>query len=1262
MNCPNCGAPEKARIKICPECKHAYASQDLLELRQLEFLLAETNAWQVADSLRSPYQKRLDLLTDRLRLKPETAAELQPEPTVSESAAPEQVAPRVEFNARTPVYTGPGSHYQQLGFAIPGKKAEVIGASRNREWWVIKVPASTGPDRQGWILASEVIALFTQDVPIIQAPSIPEKVSPKPIADQPKPVPPKPPKEKVPFDQWLLSERNIKIALYTGGLLLLIAGIIFVGVNWTRIPGPGKFAITLLITGLMYLGGYLLIQRPAYRIGGVALLGIAAGFFVLNFAVLQIYVMGPRGLPDDVMWLIASPFCLLLYMLTAYWTRSDLFTYLSLLAAGSTLAAGLVVAGASELVYPLAFSLLAVALSLLAQGLKRTQLAEFTCQPIVISAHILIPLTFLWSLAILAADNGLLPFETGNLWIAFPVLVFGSIFYAQNAYWHKSPILTYLSLIASSITVASVLVLAAAPTLVYLLTYTLLSLIMLILAQFSKRSATFKFAYHPFLIISNLLLPLTYLATFAYLLIPYDSGNAWFTLPILGLGVIYYLLLAYWNRHMVFSYAGLAASAGFGFAVLFLLEVPLMVYPLAYAVFAFACLFLAMLLQETAFSDFTRFPLLSTAQLVMPLMIFLAVLGWIFQDVIQENPWLGLTTLGLAVLFYITTDVQFKRLEARWAAAILFTVTLSLALHELNISFSAISMILMVLAILYLMIGYALENRESRRAAGWPLYATAYAISILVTILALPSKPDLVRILFADVAILVASAAIHRVYWWVYGAVWLFMLPVYLTITLYVSELPYQGLLMDLLGLNYAAAGYILGRRKLFLGAPFLAAAAFLSIATIVLTWSNPITAALVMAVSAGLYFLAAYWLGWSWLLLPGLVLLNLIVLTINVILFDYQPPIEHALLISYTFLGVVFIMAGLVLQRTNQDRWSWPLYVVGAIDICATYLTSLAFTDWFTIGISAVTALMMFSFAWLEREFITKLTKFPILTYLGIGVLFIGHFLLLFLVFGEGGWDFNWPPYTVSLCAVFIALAWLLKWDPVEKIYSYPLRWSGLCLMAVPLLGSLVMFTLSLPTESRPIIVAVTYGIAGVVFTGDALIKRDSREFYFSLASFLVVIWAVLFAFGIDEPQAYIIPIGLTLLGVGWYEGTRGGKLIYMLLTYAGLILLLGSAFIQSIPRGAYAYALLLGIESLFAIGWGIRAHCRCYVQVGGLALIANAIVQLGPGFIDLPRWIQIGLTGAILLTGGMAALFKRDQILNTRQRLTDEWRGWNP
>ena len=42
------------------------------------------------------------------------------------------------------------------------------------------------------------------------------------------------------------------------------------------------------------------------------------------------------------------------------------------------------------------------------------------------------------------------------------------------------------------------------------------------------------------------------------------------------------------------------------------------------------------------------------------------------------------------------------------------------------------------------------------------------------------------------------------------------------------------------------------------------------------------------------------------------------------------------------------------------------------------------------------------------------------------------------------------------------------------------------------------------------------------------------------------------------------------------------------------------------------------------------------------------------------MPRWIQIGAIGTLLLGGGLAALLRRDQILTTRHALGEEWKSW--
>jgi hypothetical protein len=274
------------------------------------------------------------------------------------------------------------------------------------------------------------------------------------------------------------------------------------------------------------------------------------------------------------------------------------------------------------------------------------------------------------------------------------------------------------------------------------------------------------------------------------------------------------------------------------------------------------------------------------------------------------------------------------------------------------------------------------------------------------------------------------------------------------------------------------------------------------------------------------------------------------------------------------------------------------------------------------------------------------------------VAALFVCHIYVLWLFTGRRAWEI-WPGYTAGLCALFVGLAWLLRRGRFS-IWATPLRRAGLWGMVVPMAGSVILF--------EPSLGAVTFALAGAAYLADALLHRDIEPLralgqgYLSVALFVIAIGALMLALEVSEPQAYLLPLGLALVGVGWNERRRKGGVSYWLTTLIGLGVLMVSAFVQALPRGAYAHAILLAVESLLSLGWGIRTRSRGYVRVGAIALIANAIAQFGPAFVEWPRWIQIGLTGAILLGAGLGALFKREQILQARKRLTEEWRQWEP
>jgi hypothetical protein len=938
MNCPNCGAPEQARARVCQACGTAYASEDLLEYRQLEFLIKETEKWPEAVERSKPYADRLATLIARIRPSP------------------------------------------------PPKTAETA--------------------LQGTL---------PQPMPQPAAPAM------APARETVK-------REPVPFDQWLLSERNIKIALFSGGALLVLAGLLFVGVNWARIPGPAKFAITLMVTGMMYLGGYLLFQRPTLRLGGLALLGIGCGFVPLNFVVLQVYIFSQRGLSANTMWLIASVPALLLYVLIAYWTRADLFTYLSLAAVASGVTATLVVLHAARLVYAPAYALLALVLLLGARAFQSTRMADFTRLPLRIVTQVAMPAIFVMSVVLWVGDTG--------------------------------------------------------------------------------------------------------------------------------------------------------------------------------------C-----------------------------------------QACPHGNPWWALAAMIISVLFYLATDFAFHWLVARWAAAFTLAVTVIFVLTELRFSGTAAGISLMVLALVYLLVGYVLERRAGNRRAAWPLYAAGYAVAAFVTLQAIAAfgedPDDLAKVLVGDVVLLSVSAWAHRKYEWVYGAAWAFIAPVSIYASLYLKGLANVGVVLGVLMLNYVAAGYALGRRELKLGGPFLTAGMFLSLAVVVLTWTNAVVASFVLGLVMVLYLLAALWRGWTWLLLPSLAAANLVVVTMLRIFFRAESPWEQTLTVIYTGLGVALTLGGAWLRSRSLGGWAWPMYLMGALDVAGSYIAGLALGGPIAIGLSLVFALVAFGVGWVERAALAKAKLPPVFTYVGAALIFVGHFYVTHL--SGRAWK-AWPAYAAGLCALTVALAWFLRRSMVKDVFGTPIWRAGVWLMVVPLGGALVIF--------EPLLAAVTFAIAAVIFAADATVRRILRLGYLAGGAFIIVIWAILLFFDVGELQAYAVPLGLALLALGWNERLRGGGAAFRWPTLLGLVILMGSAFAQSLD--AVIYAVLLLAESMAAVAWGIRIRSRGYVQLGVLSLIANAVAQLGPSFVELPRWIQLGTIGGILLGGGLAGLFRREQLLATRTRLTDEWRRW--
>ncbi|MFH0801368.1 MAG: hypothetical protein V2A78_03150 [bacterium] len=836
---------------------------------------------------------------------------------------------------------------------------------------------------------------------------------------------------KISFYEWLFSERSVKIALYTGAFLLLLAGVIFVRSRWGEMAGEAKFAVLFLITGLLYLCGYLLFQNPRVRVGGIAILGLASGFAPLDFAILQIYVLGPHGFNDEIMFLTASLACLLIYFLTAIWTRADLFAYLGVVALVTSLTGALKLLDATENLYFPCFLLLALLLLLTGRALGKTPPSAFIGRPLLISAQ-----------------------------VATPLLLAGPI---VNLLW---------------------------------------------------------------------------------------SGG---------------------------SRADLAG-------------------------------------------------------------------------------------LFMGVAFYAATDFFYRALAARWCTAILIPLLAVFTLDQLRIPFSLAGLCLMLISVAYLALGSYLERRENRRLAGLPFYVVAYLAAFWITSHSAGDALHLLKALAGDVLILAVSGYIHRNRFWMYAATWLFLLLFYIALTLFVPEHSYWGLLMGLLSVNYLLAGVFLGRDEVRSGAPpsrggpFLSAAAAAGVLMLVLSWGYPVIAAPLAALAAVCLLFVALWLKAPYLLLPALLALDVAVYPLLEIFLGTGVPPPATLGGVYAAMTFALFISAMFLLRGPYSNWSSPFFIVGFINMAGSYL--LCFSEEVPAAIlSVVYALLILRLAWPEKydaegekkEESLNFGDGSLLSYVSFFLMGLGALLLLKII------DLlqYWPPVFVLLGGAFVLISGRLGEGPLFRTYGAPSRNTGHMFLALSAAGALLSLNF--------VNVSATFSLIGLAGVLEATRKKSLTFSYLASGAFLIVYWSVLIHSRVEELQLYVLPPGLLLLIFGWMEHRRLNESKYNTLTKLGLILLLGSSILQSLVNHDYFYSVWLGAESLAAMGLGFRIRSRRYLGWGATALIINALALLGPELYRLDRWIQLALTGAILLSGGLAVLFKRDEIAKNYETIQMEWKRWD-
>ena len=151
----------------------------------------------------------------------------------------------------------------------------------------------------------------------------------------------------------------------------------------------------------------------------------------------------------------------------------------------------------------------------------------------------------------------------------------------------------------------------------------------------------------------------------------------------------------------------------------------------------------------------------------------------------------------------------------------------------------------------------------------------------------------------------------------------------------------------------------------------------------------------------------------------------------------------------------------------------------------------------------------------------------------------------------------------------------------------------------------------------------------------------------------------------GVREVQYYAVPGALYLLWVGLTQDRRRRPRLAGILDGAGLTLLLGSSFLQSVIKAqsplTLTYGGLVAVESLCIVWWGIARRLRRFAVAGSGALVLDVLAQIIQPLLLMSRWVITGVVGLVLILGALVVERKRDTIVRLSQQVRagmEEWR----
>jgi len=189
---------------------------------------------------------------------------------------------------------------------------------------------------------------------------------------------------------------------------------------------------------------------------------------------------------------------------------------------------------------------------------------------------------------------------------------------------------------------------------------------------------------------------------------------------------------------------------------------------------------------------------------------------------------------------------------------------------------------------------------------------------------------------------------------------------------------------------------------------------------------------------------------------------------------------------------------------------------------------------------------------------------------------------------------------------------------------------------------------------------VAVSLRAAQVLTASSVL--RFGPGLYAGWGLIVPAVWLELGAFDVSTQEAYLIPLGLYVLGAGMLYASRDPKRVVPLATdIAAMVLIVGIPTLLGTPptREALDHALWAFVISLIAIAVGVLGRVRVYFFAGVIALVWTTFWRSWAYLLEF-WWATLGLVGISMLVVALTWERQRVVVAGAQQRLQDTFSRW--